>query len=106
MSELKVELKPHVGLKQTKVGMVKSCLNQSRIFVNGVLSGYVSDEPGSLVRLIVSDLPEEAIKDIKAQVDKLRGNVSSGVHTIPTIAESTFEVVLDEQVSDTTEIGI
>lgn len=47
-------------------------LGQDVVFINGVWSGYVQRKPIAYVQLLHSNLPEDLVEAIKAQVDAIR----------------------------------
>jgi hypothetical protein len=87
LSDLHVELKPHIGQQRTEVGMVDVTLPQSVIFVNGVWAGYVADEPGSHISIIVK-VPDSTLAEIKQKVDAIRGSASQAITQIKTVQQS------------------
>ena len=88
IEDIKVTLEPHVGEQYTPAGPIQVTLPQSHVVVNGVRSGYIADEPGSHISIIVSSYPPEMVEEIKRQVDALRGNVSKTVSVAKSVAES------------------
>ncbi len=88
IEEIEVELKPHKGMVQTAVGVVEHVLPQSVIFVNGKWAGYVGDEPGSHISIILTGLPDAVLQEIKRKVDELRGHASSAITQAKEVRES------------------
>lgn len=95
--DFKVELRPHRGIQQTAYGPREVELPQSVVFVNGVWAGYVATEPGSQINLIGSGIPEDVVTFVKAEVDRLRGNVSANIAQATNIEDNDVKV---EVVSD------
>jgi hypothetical protein len=79
IEDIKVELKPHVGVTETAAGSIEVELPQKVIFVNDVWAGYVGDEPGAHISIILMSLPDIMLAEIKRQVDEIRGNVSRSI---------------------------
>lgn len=92
VSELKVELKRHRGVRQTGIGPVTVDLGQSIVVVNGRHAGYVADAPGSHISLISSGLPDEVLAHIKSEVDRLRNQPSSVIVQAAEVEESNVQV--------------
>lgn len=89
MSEkLKVELKPHIGIVGTDVGVREVRLPQSIVFVNDVYAGYVGDEPGSHISIILSKILPEDLAEIKRQVDEIRQSESSLISQARTVEQT------------------
>ncbi len=92
VSELKVELERHTGVRQTAVGPVKVDLGQSHIVVNGRRTGYIADAPGSHISIFTAGLPDEVLTHIKSEVDKIRSQPSSTIVQAKEVEESNVEV--------------
>jgi hypothetical protein len=88
IEDIEVTLEPHTGEQWTPAGWVTVTLPQSHVLVNGVRSGYVGDEPGSHISIIVSSYPPAMVEEIKRQVDKKRGNVSKTISVAKEVKES------------------
>lgn len=76
---ISVELKPHVGVRETRLGVFEIEFDQWMVMVNGRLAGFVGKYPGARVSLVVQNLPKQIVQEIKTKVDELLGGVSPGI---------------------------
>lgn len=92
---MKIELQPHRG--KHIVTRQEVDLGQDRIFLNGLMVGYVSRKPGAPVCLI-ERLNAETQAAIKAYVAKERGAEPSKVAMPPAVpvAEAVVETDAEE----------
>jgi hypothetical protein len=54
-------------------------LPQKVIFINDVWAGYVGNDPRAHISIILTDLPEAVLAEVKRQVDELRGSETSKI---------------------------
>ena len=92
VSQLKVELQRHRGVRPTAIGPIEVDLGQSHIVVNGRRTGYIADAPGSHISIFTSGLPDEVLAHIKSEVDKIRNQPSPVIVQATEIEESDVEV--------------
>lgn len=82
-----VELRPHTGLKSTRIGVLEVHLGQSMVLANGTHVGYLGDESFAGIKFINLGLPHEAKEEIKRQVDAILGRVTAPVANAAPIME-------------------
>lgn len=88
IEDIKVELRPHRGEVSTKAGTVEVELPQKVVFVNDVWAGYVGNEPGSHISIILKSLPDPMLAEIKRQVDHIRGSDTSKITQAKSLEQS------------------
>lgn len=106
IEEITVELKPHLGEVDTAAGLVEVKLPQKVVFVNGVWAGYVSDVPGSHISIILKNLPEPMLAEIKRQVDEIRGSVASKITQSKRLEESIVPPATATPSNSLDEVGL
>jgi hypothetical protein len=87
MSDIVVEIKPHIGLQRTKIGVLKVDMRQSIVFANGIQVGFIGNRSTSGIKLIHMTLPLSAKEEIKRQVDALLGRVTPPIVNAAVILE-------------------
>jgi len=99
--DVEVELKPHKGFQMTAIGQVEVTLPQKVVFINGKWAGYVGDEPGARINLIVEGLPQELVDVIKAKVDALKAGIPSvAITQVKTIQQNDVALVREDEPED------
>ena len=69
---MQVELRPHVGIMSTAVGLVEVTHDQDLLLVDGVHVGYVGHHEGAHIQPI-ANLPEQVWEKVRKEVESVRG---------------------------------
>jgi len=105
IEDIEVELVQHKGLTTGPLGQIEIDLPQKVVMVNGVWAGYVGDAPGSHVSLIITQLSDAVLAEIKRQVDEIRGVESSKIAMAKTIEQSVVKAD-DSKTSPLSDSGL
>lgn len=73
---MQIELRPHVGIMATAVGLVEVTHDQDILVVDGVHVGYVGHHEGAHIQPIV-DLPQQVWDKIRQEVESVRGKATA-----------------------------
>ena len=99
--DIKVELKPHVGVWQSPIGPQKVTHPQDIVFMNDTYAGYVGHQAGAHISMIIGPNSREVLDEIKKQVDALRKakgqSVTSKIVQAKVLEESNVKVVMPEE---------
>ncbi len=68
---MQIELRPHVGIMTTAVGLVEVTHDQDILIVDGVHVGYVGHHEGAHIQPIVN-LPQQTWDKIRQEVEVVR----------------------------------
>lgn len=102
IEDLEVSLRPHVGTKYLPDldKEVEVVLPQQVVFIDGVWAGYVGNEPGSQINIILGGFSPDELVVIKGKVEEKLGWKASRVNSIATLEENNVEVVKQPVVSE------
>ena len=73
---MQIELRPHVGIMTTAVGLVEVTHDQDILIVDGVHVGYVVHHEGAHIQPIVN-LPQQTWDKIRQEVEAVRGKATA-----------------------------
>lgn len=102
VSQIKVRLQQYRGVTQTAVGPLEVDQPQKIVFVSlpghpERYAGYAPDDPKSHISIILPNLPQVVLDEIKRQVDAQRGTVSPAISQVKRLEESDVVVEAVEE---------
>jgi sensor domain CHASE-containing protein len=100
-----VELREHKGRKMTDLGMVEVSNNQDIVFIinddgTEVYAGYVGHAKKAHISLILRDLVDEQLEEIKRQVDVIRESrdlpATTAITKLRSIDQNQYKVEIED----------